>query len=92
MFKFDEEKNAQEIIFIDFQAAFWASPGSDLLYFFISSLADDIKVENFDNFVEFYHKELTSALNALRYEQPIPTLAEIYIDIMDKGSYGKDSD
>lgn len=92
MFKFDEKKNAQEIIFIDFQAALWASPGPDLLYFFISSLADDIKVDNFDNFIEFYHEELTSALKTLKYEQHIPTLAELHIDIMDKGSFGKDSE
>lgn len=89
MFKFDGEKNAEEIIFIDFQAALWASPAPDLLYFFISSLADDIKVENFDGFIEFYHEELVSALKILKYEQHKPTLAELHIDIMDKGSYGE---
>lgn len=89
MFNFDDEGNAKEIIFIDFQAALWASPGPDLLYFFISSLADDIKAENFDNFIEFYHEELVAALKTLKYEQHIPTLAELHIDVMDKGSYGE---
>ena len=68
---------------------FWASPSSDILYFLLSSVADDIKVKHFDDFIEFYHEQLTLALKALRYDQHIPTLSELHIDLLDKGGFGK---
>lgn len=88
MFKSDEENNPLDVNMIDFQVAFWASPAPDILYFLVSSVADDIKVEHFDDFIEFYHEQLTSALKQLKFDQHIPTLPELHIDLLDKGAHG----
>lgn len=93
MFRSDEAGNPLEVSLIDYQGSFWASPSNDLLYFLISSVADDVKIEYFDEFVAFYHGELTKALKKLKYgEKNVPTLGELHIDMLEKGAFGKSID
>ena len=88
MFKSDEDNNPLEVCLIDFQINFWAGPGVDLWYFLSTSVADEIKVDHFDEFIKFYHDQLTNGLKKLNYDQYVPTLAEIYDDIQDKSGFG----
>jgi hypothetical protein len=87
MFKLNEDPI--DVLMYDYQGSTWASPSSDILYFLLSSVNDDIKVDYFDDFIEFYHQELSEALKKLAYDQHIPTLSELFIDIMEKGHFGK---
>lgn len=57
-------------------------------YFFVSSIADDIKVDSFDMLMEFYHSELEKALKLLNFSKPIPSLTELHIDLLEKGNFG----
>lgn len=86
MFKSDQEGNLLDVSMIDFQGLFWASPVHDVLYFLISSVADDIKVEYFDDFIEFYHIQLTAALKKLKFDQYIPSLHDLHVDLLEKSS------
>jgi hypothetical protein len=88
MFKSDADGKSTECKLIDFQMPFWAGPSFDLMYFLFSSVHDDIKVDHFDDFIEFYHAELSSGLSKLGYDQHIPTLSEIHVDLLDKGAFG----
>lgn len=88
MFKFDEERNPIDVKMVDYQLPFWGTPSSDILYFLITSVADDIKVDHFDHFIEFYHEQLSSALIKLNFDQHIPTLSELHIDLIEKGFFG----
>jgi thiamine kinase-like enzyme len=81
--------SASDTQFIDFQMTFWGSPSADLLYFLITSIADDYKVKHFDDFVELYYHELKMSLTKLNYTQCIPTLNELCKDMLDKGTFGK---
>ncbi|KAL7041202.1 hypothetical protein ACKWTF_000677 [Chironomus riparius] len=85
MFKYDDEGRVLDLKFIDFQMSFWGSPANDLIYFFISSIADDVKVAHFDDLIQFYHNELVDSLKKLNYDQPIPTLYELHVDLLQKG-------
>ncbi|CRL03776.1 CLUMA_CG016261, isoform B [Clunio marinus] len=88
MFKIDKETNsATDVLMIDYQMPFWGSPSADLIYFLLSSVEDDIKVDHFDEFVDFYHEQLTASLKALKYDQHIPTLTELHIDLLEKGFF-----
>ncbi|XP_037030222.1 uncharacterized protein LOC119070043 [Bradysia coprophila] len=87
MFRSDEDGNSVDVKLIDFQIAFWASPVLDLLYFLVSSVADDIKIDHFDDLIEFYHEQLTSALKRVKFDQHIPTLSEINVDLLEKGGF-----
>jgi thiamine kinase-like enzyme len=88
MFKFENGKPL-EVSMIDYQAPFWGSPANDILYFLLTSVQDDIKVEHFDEFIEFYHEQLSTSLKKLNYDRHIPTLAELHIDLLDKGGFGE---
>lgn len=88
MFKFDDDNNPIDVSMIDYQMSFWGTPSADFLYFFVTSVADDIKVTHFDDLVEHYHEQLSSALKKLNYDQHIPTLWEIQTDLLDGGGYG----
>lgn len=91
MFKSDAAGNL-EVSFIDYQTSFWASPANDLIQLLISSVADDIKTEYFDDFVEFYHEQLLGSLNKLKYgEKNVPTLGELHLDLFDKGGCGREN-
>lgn len=78
-------KGTEDVKLIDFQLSFWGSPANDLIYFFVSSVADDIKTQTYDDLLEIYHSELEKTLQALNYDGHIPTLSEIQIDLIEKG-------
>lgn len=88
MIKYDEEKNPMDVLLIDFQVCLWASPAIDLQYFFLTSLQEDIKVDHFDELIEHYHTELVFNLKLLKYQKPIPSLNELFIDLLAKGNFG----
>lgn len=88
MFKLDKEGNALDVSLIDFQGPYWGGPAGDLLYFMVSSVADDIKIDHFDELIAFYHQHLVESMRKLKCNQQIPTLAELHIDLIDKGSSG----
>lgn len=81
MFKGDDVK------MFDFQATAWASPAYDIFYFLLTSISDEVKVQNFDGLIEFYHQQLSEGLEKLGYRERIPSLAEIHQDLMDKGTF-----
>lgn len=89
MFLSNAQNEPLDVIMYDFQGSAWATPSGDVLYFLISSVCDDVKVEHFDDLIEYYHQELCKSLKALAYDQHIPTLSELFIDIMEKGQFGK---
>jgi len=86
MFKTDEQNNALDVSMIDYQGPFWGSPANDILYFLLTSVSDDIKVDHFDDFVDYYHEQLTAALRKLNFDQHIPTLTELHIELLEKGA------
>lgn len=87
MFKFDEANNPIDVALIDYQLSSWGSPSGDLLYFLITSVADDIKVDHFDDFISYYHDQLSESLKKLRFDQRIPSLTELHVDLLDKGFF-----
>lgn len=89
MLKNDSEGRPMDVKLIDYQMSFWASPAADLIYFLISSIQDEIKVNQFDNLIAHYHTVLVESLNRLKYDGVIPTLEELHADILKKGSFGE---
>lgn len=87
MFKREEGKTV-DVKFLDFQISYWGSPVGDLFYLLVSSVQDDIKVKHFDDFIELYHDELEASLKKLNYDQHIPTLSELHIDLIEKRQFG----
>ena len=87
MIKYDEQNNPIDLLLVDFQMCFWGSPSCDLYHFLVTSVQDDIKVEHFDDLVEFYHSNLVNGLKKLKYKKHIPTLEELNADLLEKIKY-----
>ncbi|XP_034484608.1 uncharacterized protein LOC117789639 isoform X2 [Drosophila innubila] len=75
-------------LLIDFQLVKWGSPAHDLWYLIASSSSLDIKITEFDHFIEIYHTRLVECLKLLKYSKPIPTLRELHIMMLKYGDLG----
>lgn len=80
----DENGNVKDCAFIDFQQCVYTSPAVDLLTLIITSADIKTKVQNFDFYIKFYHENLVRTLKCLNYEKKIPTLKELYMDVIDR--------
>lgn len=89
LFKSDDNGNCIDVKFIDYQIASWGSPITDLMYFLLTSVQDDIKTAHFDELIAFYHKELVKSLNELNYSKDIPTLDVMKQDLLEKRGFSK---
>ncbi|KAG5678865.1 hypothetical protein PVAND_008496 [Polypedilum vanderplanki] len=85
MYKFDENEAVDALLF-DYQLAIWGSPVFDLFCFIFTSIEEEFRTSKFDELIEFYHQELSRALEIIGYEQHIPTLAEIHEELMEKNN------
>jgi thiamine kinase-like enzyme len=81
--------SSNDVSFIDFQMSFWERPSADLIYFLVTSVADEVKAEYFDELIKIYHLELVDSLEKLRYFYSIPTLKQIHDDVLEKSSFGE---
>lgn len=89
LFQYDHEGKIKETQFVDFQIVKYGSPVQDLYYFLLSSPSLDIKVEQFEHCIRFYHDNLKHYLELLKYNKTIPTLKELHMDLIKYGGWGK---
>jgi len=86
MFQYNENDNnnndINEVYFVDYQISKYGSPSNDLYYFLISSTSLDIKIQEFDYFVKYYHDKLVENLKFLNYPKRIPLLRDIHIQML----------
>lgn len=85
----DNDGSLQDVLFVDFQICKWGSPAQDLWYLITSSAHLDIKLKEFDYFIEIYHKRLLACLQILGYKKAIPSLKELHIMMLKYGFWGK---
>lgn len=88
MFQHDEHGHVKETYFVDFQLTKYGSPSQDLLYFLMSSPKLEIKLDQFDYFVRYYHENLKASLELLKYPNEIPSLRDLHIELLSNGLWG----
>lgn len=87
LFKVDAKGGLEDMVFVDFQNPKYGTPLMDLLYFIITSVHIDYKLDCFDFFVRYYHEQLTRHLDFLGFSGRQPTLKELHIDLIKFGSW-----
>ncbi|XP_034118061.2 uncharacterized protein LOC117576984 [Drosophila albomicans] len=75
----------EDVCFVDFQLPKYGTPAQDLFSLLMTTPNIHIKLEQFDNFIEYYHKELVNHLKLLKYERKIPTLSELLTNLHKNG-------
>ncbi|KAM7360750.1 uncharacterized protein ACRADG_007469 isoform 1-T2 [Cochliomyia hominivorax] len=88
MFTHDKEGNVKDCLFVDFQICKWGSPAQDLWYLITNSASLDIKIKEFDNFIQIYHKRLVECLKLLKYSKAVPSLKNIHLMMLKYGYWG----
>ncbi|KAH8284014.1 hypothetical protein KR054_007485 [Drosophila jambulina] len=88
MFNYKDNGEIDGTIFVDLQMAKWGSPAQDLWYMILTSAWLDIKVTEFDLFIQIYHERLTECLQLLNYSKRIPTLRDLHVMMIRDGSWG----
>ncbi|XP_073819741.1 uncharacterized protein [Musca autumnalis] len=88
MFQYDEVGRIQSTYFVDLQVPLYGSPAMDLYYFIFSSAKLELKVERFDEMIQFYHEKLVENLILLKYEQKLPSLRSIHQMLLKYGIWG----
>lgn len=84
MFKYQEDK-LEDIVFLDYQLSYFGSPGVDLNYLFYGSVQEKIRKESMKLLIREYHNELVDTLQKLNYQQKIPSLQDIHVEILKTG-------
>lgn len=85
LFKY-ENGQLVDALFIDFQNSVVGSPIIDLVYFLTTSVACDIYFSKRDELIFIYHETLKLILDKLGYKGAIPSLNELQVELLKKGS------
>ncbi|KAH8232670.1 hypothetical protein KR032_011421 [Drosophila birchii] len=88
MFNYKDNGEIDRTVFVDLQMTKWGSPAQDLWYMILSSASLDIKVSEFDLFIQIYHERLTECLQLLNYSKRIPTLRDLHVMMLRDGFWG----
>ncbi|XP_053661021.1 uncharacterized protein LOC128710006 [Anopheles marshallii] len=85
MFSYGEDTGVEDVLLLDYQLAFFGSPGVDLNFFLYGSLQPEVRVAHLPDLIQLYHTTLQSTLEQLYYTGTIPTLPDIHVEIIRKG-------
>ncbi|KAH8267192.1 hypothetical protein KR026_002459 [Drosophila bipectinata] len=88
MFKYKENGEIDRTLFVDLQLCKWGSPAQDLWYVIVSSASLDIKVKEFDHFIQIYHERLSECLKLLNYSKPVPSLRDVHVMMIQGSTWG----
>uniref|UniRef100_A0A1I8PHS2 CHK kinase-like domain-containing protein n=1 Tax=Stomoxys calcitrans TaxID=35570 RepID=A0A1I8PHS2_STOCA len=79
MMKYNDNKELEDLLLVDFQFSNWASPAIDLYLLFTTSLEPQLTVDMQaqDKMLQLYHMVLTFMLAKLKYSGHIPSLKEL---------------
>ncbi|XP_033232393.1 uncharacterized protein [Drosophila pseudoobscura] len=78
MFKYNADGQVEETYLLDHQVSQYGNPAQDLYYFIMSSTQLDIKVDQFDYLIRWYHQNLVEHAKLLKYSGFVPTLKELH--------------
>ncbi|KAH8293749.1 hypothetical protein KR054_003834 [Drosophila jambulina] len=78
--------NVKDSLFNDFHAAKYGPAVYDLFSLLLTAPAE--KTTRFDGYVKYYHDQLVSNLNLLKYRGKKPTLTDLQLDLLKFGHWG----
>ncbi|ALC45502.1 CG6834, partial [Drosophila busckii] len=87
LFKTAANGELVDMLFVDFQNPRYGHPAADLLYFIMTSVHIDYKLNNFDYFIKYYHEQVTENLKLLDYDGIIPSLRDLHMQMYKYGAW-----
>ncbi|XP_068156991.1 uncharacterized protein [Drosophila tropicalis] len=84
----NETKEPDDVITLDYQLAYVGSPAIDLNYFLFGSLNENVRKMHYKFIIREYHRVLQQTLEKLNYNEHIPSLKEIHIEVINNSLMG----
>ncbi|KAH8267618.1 hypothetical protein KR018_005524 [Drosophila ironensis] len=88
MFNYKPNGEIDRTLFVDLQMGKWGTPAQDLWYLIVTSASLDIKVKEFDLFIQIYQERLAECLTLLNYSKKAPTLRDVHGMMIKYGDWG----
>lgn len=89
MFRYNEDTGkVEDCLLVDYQMCFYNTPMLDLQYFIYTSLEHDLKMNQVDHVLQYYHQQLVASLKTLGYSKRPPTLLQLQKDFLEVGIFG----
>ncbi|XP_018316629.1 uncharacterized protein [Mycetomoellerius zeteki] len=88
LFKYDNDDNPIDHIFVDFQLCIYTSPALDLLYFLSTSPSPDVVENKRDILLNEYLGTLSTTMKQLDCKTQPPTMEELKAVLKRRASYG----
>lgn len=88
MFQYESDGRVKETLLLDHQVTKYGNPAQDLYYFIMSSTQLDIKVDQFDYLIRWYHQNLKEHAKLLNYNGFIPSLKELHAILIQHPIFG----
>lgn len=77
-----------DAMLVDFQMSSYQSPMLDIIYTFFSSSNVQITEVQWEDLLQFYHRELTQCLHTLGFVGRKPRLTDLHEEMLKKGVFG----
>lgn len=71
---------------VDYTVGCLTSPGKDLTYLLFTSSSSSVRESEWDLLIQYYHEKLSLMLNKLDYPRRIPTLNDIQVSFIQRGT------
>ncbi|XP_043277853.1 uncharacterized protein [Venturia canescens] len=84
MFRYNDEGEVVDQVFLDFQISAWRSPAADLHYFLTTSLMDDVYLHHYNNLIIEYLNTLTETMLRIKCRTNPPTTDVIQVSLRDR--------
>lgn len=81
-----EDDQVADAILCDFQILHYSAPMTDVSHMLFSSSEESLRDADWDRVIQRYHEVLTDTLRKLGYTKPVPTLMDLHVDMLHKGS------
>jgi thiamine kinase-like enzyme len=88
MFKYNDDKEPEEVMLLDLQVARYSSLVTDLLHFLYTSTEPHLTDLHYDRLLAVYHASLSSTLRRLSPTAPPVTLQDIIDEVEEYALYG----
>lgn len=88
MFKYDEQNQLQDVVFVDYQMSSFGNPMSDFVYFVFTSIPPAVVVQHIDSLLAYYHSELAQAMGTLKVQTQVPSLEQLNVQLQRAAPYG----
>ncbi|KAK4874385.1 hypothetical protein RN001_013745 [Aquatica leii] len=88
MFQYNSDGSLKDVLFVDFQVSFFASPFYDLHYFIATSTNQEVKEKHINDILRHYYDAFVNNVKMLKIKTNVPDWTDFEKEFCDKAYMG----